>query len=1020
MSGILPQQPTSIWKRPLKVDFSALAKALGKGAIAGSFGLWPGVAGSGVDVLSALGLKSNTVEAIAWLLVQRSLLQGMSELTVECKTDLKQEPDFTLLCEQLDHALKSIDLSLTPDFFKHPKRLPIVEQVQTPFRQWLRTYGLSVEQAQSLSDRLPRYFVFALNEQWRVHPTDYAPLQSALGGPFESANARELAWMRYSAWLQRRVDEPMFAEAFGLRQVYVPLRAYYERKVESPDSDDYAASSQTKARERCVVDLKAAIADWLAHQDKNDAIRLICGGPGCGKSSFGKMLAADLIEAQTLPVLFVPLHQFNASGDLVEALNAFLRTDLDGILPPNPLETDNAERQVLLIFDGLDELSMQGKIAAQVAQDFVREVQKKLLAFNRSETHVLALLSGRDLVVDGIKAEFRKEGQILYVLPYFQIEEALQKHTYVDEQKLLHTDQRDDWWQTYGILKGKSYKKLPAELNQDQKLIEITAQPLLNYLVALSYDRKEIDFSTESNLNVVYNDLLDQVYKRDWADYQHPALGNIKEKKDFVRILEEIAIACWHGNGRTTTITKIEARCNNSSLKRVLEIFEGGGQEGVTRLLTAFYFRQSGIQGSEAAFEFTHKSFGEYLTARRIVLELQIMQKQLTEHRNDPDTGRDEKECLKRWAILCGPTAIDDYLLSFLKDEVKQHPGEEVLRWQQTLCELIGYLLHYGMPMEEVNSCPKFNDKVVHSRNASEALLAALSSCAWMTKVVSNIKLPTSEAFGTWMMTLQGQRNDYNNNLTAFNCLNQLNLGLCNLFYRDLGRARLQGANLAGANLQRANLQRANLAEARLQGANLEEINLEDANLKGANLTDTSLKGANLQRANLGEANLQGTNLAWANLQKANLQKANLEDANLPRANLHRVNLQGMNLQRINLQAAKLEGANLQGANLQGTNLAWANLQRAYLAETNLQGINLQGANLRDTNLQGVNLCRANLYRANLQGANLQGANLQEANLKGADLKDIFWNAQTFWKGALGIETAINVPQALKIKLGLE
>ncbi|MEO0828344.1 MAG: hypothetical protein AAFY20_24690 [Cyanobacteria bacterium J06639_14] len=88
MSGISPQKPTSIWQRPVQVKFGAIAKALGKGAVAAGFGSWPGVASSGVDILSALGIQGNKVGAIAWILVHRSLLQAMSELTGECKPDL--------------------------------------------------------------------------------------------------------------------------------------------------------------------------------------------------------------------------------------------------------------------------------------------------------------------------------------------------------------------------------------------------------------------------------------------------------------------------------------------------------------------------------------------------------------------------------------------------------------------------------------------------------------------------------------------------------------------------------------------------------------------------------------------------------------------------------------------------------------------------------------------------------------------------------------------------------------------
>lgn len=119
--NIQPEQPTSIWKRPVNVKFGALAKALGKGTIAGAFGNWPKVAGSGIEVFSALGLKSNDLSATAWILVQRSLLQAMSELTdgvtgVAGKLGTK-EPDFKTLCEQLDLVLERSEFELSRAFF---------------------------------------------------------------------------------------------------------------------------------------------------------------------------------------------------------------------------------------------------------------------------------------------------------------------------------------------------------------------------------------------------------------------------------------------------------------------------------------------------------------------------------------------------------------------------------------------------------------------------------------------------------------------------------------------------------------------------------------------------------------------------------------------------------------------------------------------------------------------------------------------------------------------------------------
>ncbi len=159
-------------------------------------------------------------------------------------------------------------------------------------------------------------------------------------------------------------------------------------------------------------------------------------------------------------------------------------------------------------------------------------------------------------------------------------------------------------------------------------------------------------------------------------------------------------------------------------------------------------------------------------------------------------------------------------------------------------------------------------------------------------------------------------------------------------------------------------------------------------------------------------------------LSHADLIGAYLRSANLRGANLRGANLRGANLRGTYLRGANLRGANLRSANLRGANLRSANLRDANLSGINLIGVDLSDANLIGANLSGANLIGANLIGANLSGANLSGANLRAANLNGANLsdanlKDITWDEQTQWENIRGLETAINVPDALKQKLAI-
>ena len=864
-AGIPVYKPQNIWKRQVKVNLRSLFSTLGKAALNGAFLQWDDLAENGVEVLDDLGL-SRTPGELAGLLISQSLMKAMKGLLKSNADLLPQEVEKLPLKElyrQITDFLEEPELILDQDFFEHPERLPIVAPIQAAFLRWLTTNNLisNSQEAKSLSNRLPAYFVLALQEQWKDKRDEYSLLLDEIDTPFNNAWKRERGWLHYRAWLQKQIDEPIFWETFSLKQIYVPLRGFYEEKeIKATPDTDYHREPSFK---RIVIKLQEQLETWLEAAKSDDAIRLLTGGPGSGKSSFCKVFAAQQARLEK-QVLYIPLHRLSFSTDLVTAVQTFVQHD--GFLPENPLEPRDQDLKLLIIFDGLDELSMQGKIAQEVAHNFINEVREKVHHFNQNKTRLQVLISGRDVVVQSNKNNFKKPQQIITILPYW----VDKSDDFSDVDNLLKVDQRDQWWQQYGQAKGKNYAQLPPELS-GKNLQEITAQPLLNYLIALTFERGEVQFSQETNLNNIYDNLLKAVYERGYEKNSpgHRAIEGITEK-DFVLILMEIALSCWHGNGRTTTVIEIEEHCENNGLKNLLknfqDSFQSDSQGSITRLLTAFYFRESGdLRGSEKTFEFTHKSFGEYLTARRIVDRVKQIHRKLQDSENDYDNDYDPRQALIAWATLCGPTAIDEYLFSFIVNQMQLQSPDEVKQWQKTLGHLIEYLLVKGMPMEGLKNRPNFQEEMQQARNAEEALLALFNACGRVTEEIFPIQWPSREAFGNWLARLQGQRIDFEPML-VLDCLSFLDLQNCLLIHRDLGGA---------------NLQRANFAEANLRGANLQRANLEGANLQRANLVGANLRGANLRGANLEEANLEGANLEWANLVGANLEGVNFKDANV-------------------------------------------------------------------------------------------------------------------------------------------
>jgi hypothetical protein len=116
-------------------------------------------------------------------------------------------------------------------------------------------------------------------------------------------------------------------------------------------------------------------------------------------------------------VLFVPLHLIDASKDLVDEVERFVKDE--GVLLQNPLDPESPGPNLLIIFDGLDELASQGKAAAETARAYVREVEKTVERRNLQKLRLRVLISHREVVVQGNKSEFRRARQVLSLLPYF-------------------------------------------------------------------------------------------------------------------------------------------------------------------------------------------------------------------------------------------------------------------------------------------------------------------------------------------------------------------------------------------------------------------------------------------------------------------------------------------------------------------------------------------------------------------------------------------------------------------------
>jgi hypothetical protein len=145
----------------------------------------------------------------------------------------------------------------------------------------------------------------------------------------------------------------------------------------------------------------------------------------------------------------------------------------------------------------------------------------------------------------------------------------------------------------------------------------------LNFLLTLAR-QNGLDLIVETSTNHVYKELFQEVWKRRWSEQGRLESHKSIDEETFGRIFAAIALAAWHNGGtRAVTAATVKVAIEKEGLDEERRRLEQEAERGSLRLLTAFYFREGGCGPSaERAWEFTHKSFGEYLISRRIVWQI--------------------------------------------------------------------------------------------------------------------------------------------------------------------------------------------------------------------------------------------------------------------------------------------------------------------------------------------------------------------------------------------------------------
>jgi uncharacterized protein YjbI with pentapeptide repeats len=887
-----------------------------------------------------INLDAPSVDERLNRLIQVALIRGLSDLTSSAIDVLQLSADSLVAAMQPSETnLPSVPLDDRMEFLGNPTKLEGYQQFRTALAQWFETsLGLSETVAKTVAERLDGYFVKGLFDEWDTAKEMYEPLETLLNNPFSELENTRRAWLKYRARLQASLDEHVLDEPFSTRQIYTPLRAYWIESVPFKEGNE-----TWRGKFKHVVPIKAALTEWA--NSKMGGLRVLSAGPGAGKSTVARIFADEQASQQhSRLVLFVPLKDFSINEGASKALEDFL----EGRHGPgiDITSVKFLSEKPLLIFDGMDELEIQHASLKDKLEQFIKAVEGWVRDYQ-----VQVLLTGREFLLQSQTYLQRDhEEGFWHLMPYWQQISEREIVSLYDfkilkqegkaagirsfsnkifvEHDLLKIDSRGEWWQKYTQLIGRPVQTLPEEIATQSQLEDISSQPLLSLLLAQAYFEKldrgqPVDANT--NLNDVYDQLIQRVIRRNRE--KNLTYATPISIAEFELFLECCAMACWHNSqgGRIADLPSIKAQLETYKAEHLLG--DDNEQRGVwPKLLTNFYFSNAGGQYEHSKVEFTHKSFGEYLVARRLT--------KLVDELIWSESTRTKEEAFKHWfqATMNNPVDVD--LLRFLYAEAERCEDDQARKNQEKLAGMLKILiLNNGVPYELKDlSARPFHELHQRMRNAEVALLCLHAAYARATGTISDLAIPDSLPIRYWLDRVCG----FDISHVVQRSLKSIVLSEGIFYLMDFSHADLRGASLRGANFMRAHLIRADLTGADLTGADL-----TGAILNGADLTGAILNGAILNGADLTGAHLNGADLTGASLNGADLTGAILSGAILNGADLTGAHLNGADLTGAHLNGADLTGAILNGANFTKTQLKGAHLKGAHLNRSQLQSIKL-------------------------------------------------------------------------------
>ena len=549
----------------------------------------------------------------------------------------------------------------------------------------------------------------------------------------------------------------------------------------------------------------------------------------------------------------------------------------------------------LFILDGFDELLLQGGLN-RALQQFLEQVAlfQSRCAENPERGHRI-LITGRPFALWGIERLMPHNIERVTILP---MDKQIQQQWLGRWEEILKKNDQS------GLEKSKAFQnflQVPDCLDEVQELVQ---EPLLMYFLAAMHrdNRLQGDMFLDSSKSqaklLIYEEALEWVLKQrlEAGIHLNRHIKNL-ELEDFYSIFAESGLCVIQSGREYASLGMIKQRLELKEDKVAQSLIELAKRQQSEReqsgnflqnLLADFYFKSSSEQDN--SIEFLHKSFSEYLCAKRMVKTLIDWTLTTNKRRQPYFIATTEMEWQVYDLFGYGPLnqEIVEYIVAILDKQqlnfVLLFERLEDFYWRWCKGEYIEALENMQDTLPLRKSRQLQQQKIKRGQQDVEIY----------TGLNVLILLLELHRYGQTNPELQGKISFYPCGDPESNSFHRMHLfriiGYTNylspftftqivgkfLHSSDLRQVVFSGGLLTGSDFSNANLRSAYLSRAYLLGANFYK-----ANLTGVDLTGAYLCGANLTGANLTNACLMGVDLTGADLTDADLTGALLTGANL-------------------------------------------------------------------------------------------------------------------------------------------